>query len=177
MRTTHRFALSLAGASLLVFAAAGSAVAAEDGTTTTVTVNAGALSVTVPGQLSLSAAAPGGSASGTLAPVTVTDATSDAIGWTATVSLSRFAVVDAQGAPIAGGATFAAEGFSYSPTDIQSADTEAYSAVTPTFSGTSMTVTDPAGNNQASWGASVSLTVPKTAKAGTYQATLTHSVS
>lgn len=177
MRTINRIALSFAGASALVLATAGSAVAAEDGTTTTVTVNAGALSVTVPGTLTLSGAAPGSAASGTLAPVTVTDDTSDKIGWTATVSLSQFAVVDANGAPVVDGKPFTAASFTYAPENIQSASTDAYNAVTPAVGANTMTVTDPAGNNQVSWGADVSITVPKTATAGDYQATLTHSVS
>lgn len=177
MRTLPRIALSLVGASVLVLAAGGSAVAAEDGTITTVTVNAGALSVTVPGTLTLSGAAPGSPAAGALAPVTVTDDTSDTIGWTATVSLSQFAVVDANGAPVVGGTAFTAASFAYAPTNIQSASTDSYNAVTPAFAANSMTVTEPAGNNQVSWGADVTVTVPKTATAGNYQATLTHSVS
>lgn len=177
MRTINRIALSFVGASALVLAAAGSAAAAEDATTTTVTVDAGALSVTVPGQVALSSAAPGGAAAGTLATVTVTDETSDTIGWTASVSLSPFVLVDAQGAAVQGGAQFAAAAFVYAPANVQSASTDAYNTVVPSFAGDAMTVTEPAGNNQVSWGADISVTVPKTATAGNYQATLTHSVS
>jgi len=168
MRTATRAGLALVGAVVLAGTTATAASAATDATTATVAVTAGALSISVPDSTTLSDAAPGGVATGTLADITVSDLTADELGWTADVTVTAFT---------SGDETLPASGFTY---DTGSAVTTGTTTVTPTDTGATGVVqqaTAVRGNNTAEWDAALSLQIPADAlAASSYTATITHSV-
>ncbi|MGI5156383.1 hypothetical protein [Microbispora sp. CA-102843] len=163
----------MSGAALALAMLTGQADAAD--TTVTFTVTSGALTITAPaGPVSLGSTTPGGSVSGPIGTVTVTDArggvpTSD---WTARVSSTGFV----------------------SPTDTVPASATTYTpgpgtlivgngTLTPGPGGTldvqrvAMTYTGGTGNSQASWHPTISVVVPLSADLGAYSGTVTHSVA
>src|SRR5664279_1503578 len=87
MRTTTRAALALAGSAALIGVTTVPSFAADTGdTTTTVEVEAGVLSITVPATATLSAV-PGADSTVDLTETVVTDERAGTENWTATVSL------------------------------------------------------------------------------------------
>ncbi|TQS22480.1 hypothetical protein [Microbispora sp. KK1-11] len=163
----------MSGAALTLAMLTGQADASD--TTVTFTVTSGALTITAPaGPVSLGSTTAGGTVSGPIGTVTVTDArggvpTSD---WIARVSSTAFV-----------GATdpIPASAATYTPglgTLIVGNGT-----LTPGPGGTldvqrvAMTYTGGTGNSQASWHPVISVTVPLSADLGTYSGTVTHSVA
>ena len=145
---------------------------------TTVAVVTGVLLITAPASADLGAAAPGGTVSAELGIIQVTDNRAGlAVGWTATVSSTDFTTGDgmaAQTIPVhdadylissftatTGSATF-------TPTPMTDMSTAAQAVVT---------ATNVHGDNSAAWNPVVQVSVPSGAVAGTYSATITHSVS
>ncbi len=145
---------------------------------TTVAVVTGVLLITAPASADLGAAAPGGTVSAELGIVQVTDNRAGlAVSWTATVSSTDFTTGDgmaAQTIPVhdadylissftatTGSATF-------TPTPVTAMSTAAQAVVT---------ATNVHGDNSAAWNPVVQVSVPSGAVAGTYTATITHSVS
>jgi uncharacterized repeat protein (TIGR01451 family) len=143
-----------------------------------VAVVTGVLSITVPSGASLGTTAPGGTASAALGTVQVTDNRAAlAVGWTATVSSTAFTTGGGSAAETipakdvhylisgftatSGSATFA----STSVTDLSAA---AQAVVTATSVN---------GDNSAAWNPVIQVSVPSGAVAGSYSATITHSVS
>lgn len=179
MRNLTRASLAFAGGLALVAATAVSASAATGApadTTTTVAVTAGDLTIAAPATLALSSAAPGATASGTLGTVSVSDLTADTMGWSATATISDF--VDDAGTPAdtTDDLTISASNFSYTPTAVTNVSGTA--TVTADDGTDTVTATAVNGNNEASWGADVTLAIPSDAlAAANYTATLTHSVS
>jgi hypothetical protein len=147
-------------------------------TTTTFTVNAGALTITVPATAVLGSGAPGTTIGPTpLGAVTVTDNRALLVAaWTATVSSTTFitgAGTVSETIPVAD-ATYTTG----SPTHT------GVLLVTPTpsvtLSATAQTVvagTIGVGNNSASWNPTIAVAVPASAVTGLYTGTITHSVA
>ena len=143
----------------------------------TVAVIAGPLSITAPAAVTLGAASPGGTVTGSLGDVQVTDDRGFGVGWTATAASTGFTtgsgspvetipVGDATytvGTPVAttGPATFA-----YAPPVQLSGDPQAV-----------VTATNVAGNTSVTWDPVIQVQVPSGAIGGTYTAVITHSVS
>ena len=167
--------VTAAAASVLTLAVA--APAAADPTTATITVTGGALGITVPisaGSLGSRAnAVLGGVISGPLGEVQVNDARSAAAGsgWVASAISTAFT-------PTAGPA-IAASAVGYTARTITKVGTATYTAnnpaaltgVTPVVTASGIT-----GDNSATWNPTISVTLPGGLAAGTYSATITHSV-
>ena len=151
---------------------------ADGGTAATVTITGGALSITVPanaGSLGTERNAVGGETiTGALGQVQVNDARSAAAGsgWVATVISSAFT-------PPAGPA-IAASAVSYAAGSIAKVGTATYADNHPnnlTAVGSAVTASGITGDNSATWNPTVTVAVPGGMAAGTYSATITHSVS
>jgi hypothetical protein len=150
---------------------------AAGGTTATVTILGGALSITVPpdaGNLgSRDNTVGGGVISGALGSVQVTDARSAAAGsgWVVSVISTAFT-------PPAG-PTIAASLVGYTAGTITKVGTATYTANDPTnLTGVvaAVTATGITGDNSATWNPTINVTVPGGTVVGVYSATITHSV-
>jgi hypothetical protein len=146
-------------------------------TTATITVTGGSLSITVPsdaGNLGTQAnSVLGGTISGPLGQVQVTDARSAAAGsgWIASVISTAFT-------PPAGPA-IPASNVSYSAGTIDKVGTATYTANNPgnlTAVNPAVTATGITGDNSATWNPTISVFVAGGMAAGIYSATITHSV-
>lgn len=170
-------------ARLLVAAAAGvlplviASSAHADPTTATVTVTGGALAITVPtaaGNLGTRAnSVLGGTISGPLGQVQVSDARSAAAGsgWVASVISTAFT-------PTAGPA-IPASAVGYTAGTITKVGTATYVANDPanlTGVAPAVTATGITGDNSATWNPTINVAVPGGMAAGVYSATITHSV-
>ena len=147
------------------------------GSTATVTVQGGALSITVPtdaGNLGTRInTVSGGTISGPLGAVQVSDARSAAAGsgWVATVIATAFT-------PPAG-PTIAASAVSYTAGPITKVGTATYTANNPgnlTGVSAAVTATGITGDNRATWNPTINVAIPGGLAAGVYTATITHSV-
>jgi hypothetical protein len=154
------------------------AVTLDTNTITATVVVTGVLSITAPASAGLGTTAPGGTVSSHLGTVQVTDNRGSlAAGWTATVSSTDFttgAGTAAQTIPVAD-AQYVISGFTattgsatFTATPVTQMSTAAQAVVT---------TTNVAGSNSASWNPTIQVAVPGAAVAGTYSATITHSVS
>ena len=148
------------------------------GSAATVTVQGGALSITVPtdaGNLGTRInTVSGGTISGPLGAVQVSDARSAAAGsgWVATVISTAFT-------PPAG-PTIAASAVSYTAGPITKVGTATYTANNPgnlTGVSAAVTATGITGDNSATWNPTINVAVPGGTAAGVYSATITHSVA
>jgi hypothetical protein len=156
--------------------AAAITLSAGAGTIATFTLTAGALSISAPtGTVALgpSQVATAGSHtfSGLLGTVTVTDDRGGATGWVASVISTAFTGDAAQTA-------VAALNVHYVPGTITVSGVVATTPVTTNLTGVSPVVNGTStGLAWASWNPTVSVVVPAGAAAGTYSATITHSVA
>jgi len=174
-----RSLLLVAIAGVLAFGFALPAAAAGPGqSAATVTVTGGALSITVPsdaGNLGTrSDTVLGGTISGPLGVVQVSDARSAAAGsgWVASVIASAFT-------PPAGPA-IAASAVAYTAGTITKVGTATFTANDPanlTGVVAAVTATGITGDNSAAWNPTITVTVPGGLAAGVYSATITHSVA
>jgi hypothetical protein len=182
MRSIHGFArTTLAGAACAGLLTLGMALpaAADTGTTpATITITGGALSISVPSSTAnlgtRANTVGGGTISGPLGEVQVSDARSAAAGsgWGATVISTAFT-------PPAGPA-IAASAVSYNAGAITKVGTATYTANNPgNLTGVSpaVTATGITGDNSATWNPTISVVVPGGMAAGVYAATITHSVA
>ena len=177
MRT--RSLLVAATTGLLTLGIAGPASAdTTGGSAATVTVQGGSLSITVPtdaGNLGTRInTVSGGTISGPLGAVQVSDARSAAAGsgWVATVIATAFT-------PPAG-PTIAASAVSYTAGPITKVGTATYTANNPgnlTGVSSAVTATGITGDNSATWNPTINVAVPGGMAAGVYSATITHSVA
>ena len=176
----------MAKRSLLVAVAAGmltlgialpASAAAPGDSGATVTVQGGALSITVPtdaGNLGTRAnSVGGGTISGPLGQVQVSDARSAAAGsgWVASVISTAFT-------PPAGPA-IAASAVGYTAGTITKVGTATYTANNPgnlTGASAAVTATGITGDNSATWTPTINVAVPGGTVATTYSAIITHSV-
>lgn len=152
--------------------------AAPGVTTATVTVQGGVLSISVQPDAGNLGSRPntvsGGTISGLLGQVQVTDARSAAAGsgWVASVISSAFT-------PPAGPA-IAASAVAYTAGVITKVGTATYTANDPgnlTGVVVAITATGITGDNSATWNPTITVTVPGGMAAGIYSATITHSVA
>jgi hypothetical protein len=153
------------------------AVTADAGTSATITIQGGALTITVPtdaGNLGTRAnTVSAGTITGALGQVQVSDARSAAAGsgWVASVISTAFT-------PPAGPA-IAASAVSYTAGPITKVGTATYTANDPLdLNGVApvVTATGITGDNSATWNPTITVTVPGGMAAGVYSATITHSV-
>jgi hypothetical protein len=157
-------------------AAANARAGSDPGTTVTFAVTSGLLTMTAPTAADLGSGAPGGTISGPLGTVTVTDnrALLNA-SWTVTASSSNFTTgtgTPAETIPV-GDAT-------YAPGTVTTTGTITVTPSSITLSNSPQTVMSASsgnGDNTASWDPTVAVAVPSAAVTGTYTATLTHSVT
>jgi hypothetical protein len=152
--------------------------ATSGGTAATITVQGGALSITVPtnaGNLGTQPNNVGGeTVNGLFGQVQVTDARSAAAGsgWIATVIASAFT-------PPAGPA-IPASAVGYTAGTITKVGTATYTANDPgnlTGVAPAVTATAITGDNSATWNPTITVAVPGGMAAGVYSATITHSVA
>jgi hypothetical protein len=177
MKSKRMRALLLAGAAgMLTLGLAGPASAAE--TSVTVTVTGGALSITVPvsaGNLGTREnTVSGGTISGQLGEVQVSDARAAAAGsgWVATVISTAFTPLS--------GPTIGAAAVGYSAGAITKVGTATFAANNPTnLSGVvaAVTATGITGDNSATWDPTINVFVAGGMAAGVYSGTITQSVS
>jgi hypothetical protein len=170
--------LLVAGTGVLLLPLAQPASADTGITAATITIQGGALSISVPTDAGNLGTRPnsvsGGTISGPLGQVQVNDARSAAAGsgWVATVIASAFT-------PTAGPA-IAASAVSYTNGTITKVGTATYTAndpgaltgVTPALTATGIT-----GDNSATWNPTITVLVPGGMAAGIYSAIVTHSVT
>jgi hypothetical protein len=177
MTSTRMRALLLAGAAgMLMLGLAGPASAAE--TSATVTVTGGALSITVPvsaGNLGTREnTVIGGTISGPLGEVQVSDARAAAAGagWVATVISTAFTPPS--------GPTIGAAEVGYTAGAITKVGTATFTANNPTnLTGVvaAVTATGITGDNSATWDPTINVFVAGGMAAGVYTGTITQSVS
>jgi hypothetical protein len=155
-----------------------SAQASGGGSTATITVLGGSLSISVPpdaGNLGSRAdTVAGGTISGSLGQVQVNDARSAAAGAGWVVSVISTAFIPPAGPAIAASAV----GYTAGP--ITKVGTATYTAGDPTdLTGVVVAVTASGitGDNSATWNPTINVAVPGGMAAGVYSATITHSVS
>ncbi|MCU1478717.1 MAG: hypothetical protein JWQ64_3410 [Subtercola sp.] len=175
MRNSFRVALAAAGTIVLAGAFASPALAATDGSTdATVTVTGGELSITVPATVALSDAAPGGTASGTVANTTVTDTRAGTDGWNVSYTVLAFSNTDlGESIPLANLTATPGSASATSGVGI-------FAAAAPTIgqgSGAIFGATGVHGNNSATWDTSLALTIPADGLAGVYSTTFIQSVT
>jgi len=149
---------------------------------TTISVAAGLLSITVPSSAALPNVSPGGTTSAQLGTVTVNDFRGTAgASWTVTVTATTFvtgAGTPAQTIPLtqisywSGPATASTGTGTFTP-----GQANTVAAVNLTVPRTAFSLTAGSSVNSASWNPTLSISVPAAALAGTYTATITHSVS
>jgi Putative Ig domain/IPT/TIG domain len=149
---------------------------------TSITIASGALAITVPASTTLPGAAPGGTTSAALGTVTVTDTRGIAgASWTATVTGTTFVTgggTTPETIPLAqvsywsGPATATTGTGTFAPGQASAA-----AAVDLTTPRTAFSLTSGASITSASWNPTLSVSVPAAAVAGTYTATITHSVA
>jgi len=180
-RSRRGFELGAVVASALALVTLGAVAPAgadtTGGTTATITVQGGFLSLTVPsdaGNLgTLQNTVGGGTISGPLGTVQVSDARSAAAGsgWVASVIASAFTP--------ASGPAIAASAVGYSAGPITKVGTATYSANDPAnLTGVSpaVTATGITGDNSATWNPTIHVAIAGGTLAGVYSATITHSV-
>jgi hypothetical protein len=177
MKTGRLPMATVAGVLMLAIALPASA-ATTGGSAATITVQGGALSITVPsnaGNLGTQTdTVAGETISGSLGQVQVSDARSAAAGsgWVATVISTAFT-------PSAGPA-IPASAVGYTAGPITKVGTATYTANDPvnlTAVGAAVTATGITGDNSATWNPTINVAVPGGMAAGVYLATITHSVA
>ena len=174
----HSLAIATTAAGLLVLGIALPASAAATGpSTATVTIQGGVLAITVPataGNLGTQAdTVGGGTISGLLGQVQVTDARSAAAGsgWVASVIATAFTPTS--------GPTIPASAVGYTAGVITKVGTATYTADDPadlTGVAPAVTATGITGDNSATWNPTINVAVPGGTVAGVYSGTITHSV-
>ena len=177
-----RIGLLVAGVAAV---AAGTAVPANAvDTTVTFTASAGSLSVSVPGAATLTGGStiPGGTVSGALGTVTVTDARGNAAGWTASVFSTT-------GFTASGSTAITNGGVTYTPGATTSTNAPGSPTITAGTAGppganagaalTAHTYANAtAGGNTVAWNPTIAVVIPLTAKAAAaYSGTVSHQVA
>jgi hypothetical protein len=174
-----RVALAVATALPLLLVSSGSVSAEPSGTSeATITIEGGSLSITVPSETvdlgTFTNVVGGGSVTGTLGAVTVSDARSAAAGsgWVASAISTAFT-------PPAGPA-LAASLVAYAVGDVTSVGTathESHDREDLTAVGAVVTATAITGDNSLTWHPAITVDVPGGMASGVYTATITHSVT
>ncbi len=172
MRTRHQIATAVAGLLTL-----GAALPASAGTTATITMQAGSLSIAVPasaGNLGTTANTVAGTTiSGPIGQVQVDDARSAAAGSGWVASVISTALTPSSGPAIPASAV------GYTTGAIVKVGTATYTANDPpdlTGVAPAVTATGITGDNSATRNPAINVAVPGGMAAGVYSATITHSV-
>jgi hypothetical protein len=181
----RRLALVAGLTALAALGATAPALAATTGSTTvTFAVNAGALNITVPATANLGSGAPGGTITGQLGTVTVSDQRGLLVAaWTATVTSSDFKTGGGTAAETipAGNVTYwsgpATANTGLGVVVPGQATAAAAVPLSTTAPVTAFSKALGAGNNTTSWNPTLTVSVPAAAVAGTYTGTVTHSVA
>ncbi|MFI6507807.1 hypothetical protein ACIBCT_09395 [Streptosporangium sp. NPDC050855] len=175
--------LVAASASTLMFLSAAPAVAAPtDETIVTFAVEAGSLDIVAPpGPIDLGSAPPGGTLTGPIGPVSVSDTRGGATSeWTASVYATNFVAAALTIPPTAidywsgpttattGGGTF----IPGQPTALAAAPLDLVATPLVAFAHTGGT-----GGSTATWNPTLIVNIPITAQIGAYSGTVTHSVA
>ncbi|MFF0150862.1 hypothetical protein [Micromonospora sp. NPDC005203] len=183
----HTAKICLAGAAaaaMVGFLAAPAAAAPTDTTTVTFEILAGTLDIDAPATADLGTGAPGGTITGQLGPVTVTDSRGAAdASWVASVTASVFQT--GGGSPPetvlpeeidywSGPATATTGTGTFTPGQANAGAAEPLSSVTPV---TAFTHSGGTGGNTATWNPTLIVNVPLDSIAGVYTGTVTHSVA
>jgi hypothetical protein len=153
---------------------AGATVANAEDTTTTFTVTAGALGVTVPVTADLGSGNAGNTITGNLGTVTVSDLRgANPAAWTATVSSTDFTAAGVPAIPAAN--------ITYTPNTATTTGDGTFTAGTAgplaTTPRNAYVHAGGTGSNSAAWNPTLAVSVPGTATATTYTGTVTHSVA
>jgi hypothetical protein len=164
--------------------AAGTAPANAEDSTVSFATTGGSLSVVVPAAATLTGGStiPGGTVSGALGTVTVTDARGNAAGWTASV-YSTTGFTAAQSTAIANSSVTYTPGATTSTTTPGSPTITAGTAGSPgANAGTALTAytyaNATAGGNTVAWNPTIAVVIPLTAKSAvTYSGTVSHQVA
>jgi uncharacterized repeat protein (TIGR01451 family) len=156
-----------------------SATATESGS---LTIVAGALSISVPASATLPTASPGGTTSGQLGTVTVTDTRgSGPASWTATVSATAFITGGGSAAetiPLAGTSYWSGPAIAVTGTGtVTPGQPTAAAAINLSSARTAFSLGAGSSLNSVSWKPALVISVPAAAVGGVYTATITHSVA
>jgi hypothetical protein len=178
----RRIGILLFGAAAVVTLATAPANAAD--TTVTFTTTTGSLTITAPASVTLSGGttSPGGTVTGALGTVTVTDARGSAAGWTASVYSTTGFTATGSTAIVNGAVTYT-PGATTATTTPGTPTITAGSAASPgASSGAALTAytyaNATAGGNTVSWNPSLAVVIPLTAKtAAAYSGTISHQVA
>jgi hypothetical protein len=151
-------------------------------TTTTFTILAGSLSITVPATASVGSGSPGATISAQLGAVQISDGRAALVAtWTATVTSSDFTTGGATDAETIGKANVSYwSGVATSTTGVgvfTPGQVNAGAAQTMGSSRTAYTLTAGVGSNSATWNPTLIVSPPASAVAGVYSGTVTHSVA
>ncbi|GAB4103766.1 hypothetical protein GCM10028790_27850 [Micromonospora taraxaci] len=173
-----------AAAAMVGFLAAPAVAAPTDTTDTTFEVLAGTLDIVAPAAADLGTGAPGGTITGQLGTVTVTDSrASDDASWVATVTATVFqtgtssppeTVLPEEIDYWSGPATATTGTGTFTPGQLTAGDAAPLSSVTPLVA---FTHSGGTGGNTASWNPTLVVNVPLDSIAGVYTGTVTHSVA
>ncbi|MCG5472238.1 hypothetical protein LADH09A_006276 [Micromonospora sp. LAH09] len=184
MRTAKICLAGAAAAAMVGFLAAPAAAAPTDTTTVTFEVLAGTLDIDAPASADLGDGAPGGTITGQLGTVTVTDSRGAAdASWVASVTASVFQTgggtppetvlpeeIDYWSGPL----TASTGNGTFTPGQPTAGDAAPLSSGTPL---TAFTHSGGTGGNTASWNPTLVVNVPLDSIAGVYTGTVTHSVA
>ncbi len=145
--------------------------------TATVTITAGLLTITAPATASLGTGTPGTTITGDLGTTQVTDDRGFGASWTVTVSATPFTTGGGTEAE-----TIPPANVTYTITGLSQATGTATFTTTPATTLTTtpqdiVTATNVGGNTTATWNPQIQVTIPPSAIAGQYTATITQSVS
>ena len=179
MRTTRKWKVAAAALALAtVGGLVGVSPAGADDTTTTFTLTAGGLTISVPATSNLGSFPTGSaSASGALGTVTVTDARGALVAtWTASVSSTSFTTGTATtDETVAASALGYTAGLPTAQTGVGVCAGLPQSNLSTAKPAMNLTVG--VGNNSCSWNPTLSATLLSSQVAGTYSGTVTHSVA
>lgn len=173
MRTLRTLGVLAVTASAIALLPATSATAAD--TETTFTLSGGALTLTAAESAALGNTASGDtSVTGQLGTVSVTDARGGVVGWGASAASEDFTHSTANAGSTSTGITYTGGAVTESGTvTIADGTTTALTAAPAAVA----TATGVNGNNTASWNPTLDVTLPSSALAGAYSATVTTSVA
>ncbi|WP_410822338.1 hypothetical protein [Micromonospora sp. 050-3] len=184
MRTAKICLAGAAAAAMVGFLAAPAAAAPTDTTTVTFEVLVGTLDIDAPATADLGSGAPGGTITGQLGPVTVTDSRGAAdASWVASVTATNFQTGGGTPAETvlateidywSGPATATTGTGTFTPGQATAAAAAPLNNVTPL---TAFTHTGGTGGNTATWNPTLIVNVPLDSIAGIYTGTVTHSVA
>lgn len=184
MRSTRSLLVSVAAAMAVGLVAAPAAAAPSDTTSVTFSVNTGTLNIDTPGSAALGTGEPGGTITGAIGQVRVTDQRASATAsWIASVTPTDFITGAGSAGQVvlasdvdywSGPAVSTAGNGTFTPGQTTSANAAALDNSTPL---TAFAHLGGTGDNSAIWNPNLVVNLPLASEAGTYTGTVTHSVA